>query len=201
MRTMGRGSNTNTAPIARNAAKVDVEPEAPDHADLDHRVEDEHEEDEDADGDRQAAVAQAESIRALQRSGHQDVRSDAVAGRDARLARQVYRSARVSTDSGTPDGCQSATASQYRNDDSLFSPRPGPYHAGKRRRAVVSQHARPGAPCGTLGLPALLAGRAPRLARHRQRRHRRADRPCGGRHVARSASAQAASCCPTIRRS
>ena len=34
-----------------------------------------------------------------------------------------------------------------------------------------------------LGLPPLLAGRAPQHAGHRQRRHRRGDRPCRRRHV------------------
>ena len=47
---------------------------------------------------------------------------------------------------------------------------------------------------------ALLAGRAPQHARHRQRRDGGGDRPRRRRHHARSASARAASCCPTTRR-
>ena len=67
-------------------------------------------------------------------------------------------------------------------------------------RRVVPQHSRPRPARRAAGLPPLLAGRAPRHPRHRQRRDRRRHRPRRRRHVARSASAPAASCCPTTRR-
>ena len=82
-------------------------------------------------------------------------------------------------------------------DDSVLRPRPVAHQPRKRRRAVVSKYAGSGASRRTLGLPALLAGRAPWNAWHRQRRHGSADRPrgwwniddprrCGRYHVAKS---------------
>ena len=75
-----------------------------------------------------------------------------------------------------------------------------PIVEGGDARAVAAQHARPRAPRRALGLPPLLAGRAPQHAGHRQRRDVGGDRPRGGRHVDASASAPAASCCRTTRR-
>ena len=51
----------------------------------------------------------------------------------------------------------------------------------------------------TLGLPALLGRRASQHAGHRQRRDLDRHRPYRRRHEDASASAQAASCCPTMR--
>ena len=67
--------------------------------------------------------------------------------------------------------------------DSSVGPRSGADRRGRRRRAGVSQLRRSGAARGALGVPPLLAGRAPQHARHRQRgdldRHRARRR----RHV------------------
>ena len=86
-------------------------------------------------------------------------------------------------------------------DDSAFGARPRADRRGRRRCAVVPEQPRSRAPRRAVGLPALLARRAPQHAGHRERgdvgrhraRRRRARRP--------SASAPAESCCRTTRRS
>ena len=57
-----------------------------------------------------------------------------------------------------------------------------PVTEGSTPAQSLEQHARSGAACRAAGLPALLAGRAPQHAGHRQRGDLGGDRPCRGRH-------------------
>ena len=85
-------------------------------------------------------------------------------------------------------------------DGSALRPRPRPHRPRRHRGRGLPALARPGAARRALGLPPLLAGRAPQHAGHRQRRHRGADRATSPPAPRASASAPAASCCPTTRR-
>ncbi len=63
-----------------------------------------------------------------------------------------------------------------------FRARSGASLRRQRHHPGLRQHARSGPARRALGLSTLLAGRAPQHAGHRQRRHRRTDRPCRRRH-------------------
>ena len=86
-----------------------------------------------------------------------------------------------------------------RPDDCTIHSRPCPRHAGHRRARRARQRPRSCGPCRGLGLSPHLGGGASQHGRDRQRRDVGRDCPYRGRHTRPSGSAQAASCCRTMR--
>nr|GEU28050.1 hypothetical protein [Tanacetum cinerariifolium] len=97
---------------------------------------------------------------------------------------------RIYTRSGPPISTPSArpwlkpvTPARYALHDPILHPRPFADRRRQQRFRIVQQHPRPRPARRALGLPALLAGRAPWHAGHRQRRNGGRDGPRGRRHV------------------